>query len=85
MAAETMPEGTRADDPRWEPTDERNRLAVIDCPAHEVDWRAEALRLRPVVAAAEAWRACDVSEYNLTERLTAAIDTYRLARGKAGT
>ena len=44
-----------------------------DCEAHAVDWRAEALRLGPVVAAAEAWR--DSGRYGRS--LKVAIDTFR--------
>ena len=61
---------------------DRRREAGWSCYRHRVDWRAEALRLRPVVAAAEAWRD---GKHLALPAVREAIDTYRLARGKAGT
>jgi hypothetical protein len=55
------------------------------------EWESRELNIRdaeieamaPVVAAAEAWR--DADRPDAWDGLVAAIDTYRLARGKAGT
>ena len=62
------------------------RAAEADCIAHAIDWRQRCVAAEAVADAAEAWVNGDwATARHKRADLVRAIDTYRLARGKAGT